>query len=242
MKRWQAVPVGVSALCLGLVAGASAQQPAPEERVAVLKKSLQENQARLRQYEWVETTVVSLKGEEKSRTQKRCYYGADGKVQKTAIAEPAQEASEGRRGGRRQKRLKQRVVEKKKGELTDYMKRAVDLVQLYVPPDPGLIQRSKDGGKASISPLGGQGQVKLEFHDYLEAGDSLSIDLDATTNAILGVKVGTYIATPDDPVSLDVRFARLPDGTSYPAASVLGAPAKSVQVSIENTGHRKAVP
>ena len=80
---------------------AIAQETTPEEPVAALKQSLAENQARLRQYEWVETTAVSLKGEEKSRTQKRCYYGADGKVQKTVIAEPAQEANQGRRGGRR---------------------------------------------------------------------------------------------------------------------------------------------
>ena len=63
-------------------------QPAPEERVAAIKQSLQESMAALRQYEWVETTIVSLKGEEKSRAQKRCYYGADGKIQKIALTEP----------------------------------------------------------------------------------------------------------------------------------------------------------
>jgi len=43
---------------------AIAQETTPEEPVAALKQSLAENQARLRQYEWVETTAVSLKGEE----------------------------------------------------------------------------------------------------------------------------------------------------------------------------------
>ncbi len=61
------------------------QQPASKERVAAIKKSLAESQARLRHYQWIETTAVSLKGDEKANTQKRCYYGADGKVQKISL-------------------------------------------------------------------------------------------------------------------------------------------------------------
>ncbi len=62
----------------------SAQQgpSSVEQRVAALKQSIAESQARLRRYEWVETTIISLKGEEKDRKQQRCYYGADGTIQK----------------------------------------------------------------------------------------------------------------------------------------------------------------
>ena len=77
MKATMAVIGG--ALGLALLGTAQAQtptQPAPQERVAALKQSLAEDQARLRQYEWIETTAVSLKGEEKSRKQNRCYHGA----------------------------------------------------------------------------------------------------------------------------------------------------------------------
>jgi len=48
--------------------------PSPQERVAALKQSMQESQTELRQYEWIETTIISLKGEEKARTQKRCSH------------------------------------------------------------------------------------------------------------------------------------------------------------------------
>lgn len=71
---------------------ALAQELTTEERVAAFKQSLQESQAKIRQYEWIETTVVSLKGEEKSRSQNRCYYGADGIVQKVAIEQEAGQA------------------------------------------------------------------------------------------------------------------------------------------------------
>ena len=67
-----------------------------QDSVAALKQSMQQGQAKIRQYEWVETTIISLKGEEKARKQNRCYYGADGKVQKVPLDQRA-----GRRAGSR---------------------------------------------------------------------------------------------------------------------------------------------
>ena len=52
----------------------------------MLKQWLQASQAQLRAYEWIETTVVAKGGEEKSRSQNRCYYGVDGKLQKVPVA------------------------------------------------------------------------------------------------------------------------------------------------------------
>ena len=68
-----------------LAGSALAQGNSAQTGVAALKESLAENSARLRTYSWVETTQVSLKGEVKKQEQKQCYYGADGKVQKTAM-------------------------------------------------------------------------------------------------------------------------------------------------------------
>src|ERR1044071_1482852 len=86
-------------LSLSVVRG-DAQVPAgPDQLVAALKQNLAESQKRLRQYEWIETTSISLKGEEKSRKQQRVYYGADGKLTKLPIEQPpAQAAPSGRRG------------------------------------------------------------------------------------------------------------------------------------------------
>src|SRR5512147_474652 len=71
-------------------AGTAQTTPSPDQIVASLKQNLAESQKRLRQYEWIETTAISLKGEEKSRKQQRVYYGADGHLTKTPIgAAPA---------------------------------------------------------------------------------------------------------------------------------------------------------
>jgi hypothetical protein len=210
--------------------------PSAEERVATLKASLQENQARLRQYEWIEMTIISLKGEEKSRKQQRCYYGADGKVQKLPIgsqAAPAQQASGSRRGGR----LKQRVVENKKEDMRDYMEQAAALIHQYVPPDPVRIQQAKDAGQVAIT-TPEPGRARVELTNYLQANDRLAIDIDAVAGHLSGVNLNTYLDTPEDAITLNARFGTLTDGTSYVAHTALDVTAKNIRVVIENSGHR----
>ncbi len=218
-------------------AAAAQGAPSTEERVAALKESLQENQARLRQYEWIETTIVSLKGEEKTRKQQRCYYGADGKVQKVPIGPEPQAAAQQQGGGRRGGRLKQRIVENKKEDMQDYMEKAAALIHRYVPPDPAQIQQAKDAGQVALGKPA-PGQVRLEFSNYLQTGDLLAVDIDAAGNRLNRLNLSTYLDTPEDAVTLDVRFATLTDGTSHVAQTTLEAKAKNIRVVIENSGYR----
>ena len=194
--------------------GSFAQEPTTDERVAAFKQSLQESQVKIREYEWVETTVVSLKGEEKARTQNRCYYGADGKVQKTAI-EDAEESDGGRKG--RKKRIKTKIVENKKATMTAEMQRAAELLHSYVPPDPVLIQQSKDAWNVSMTPPEAGRPVQLTFSDYRLEGDAFSVTLDPSAGALVAASVKSYLDKPDNAVNLDVSFSALPDGASYPA-------------------------
>ena len=120
----------MAAAALGLVAALHAQQPpaqpaagGAQDPVAAVKQSLQQGMAKARQYEWVETTIISLKGEEKARKQNRCYYGADGKVQKISLDQPAPQAQSQGGGGRGRGKLKAQVVENKKDEMKEYMEK-----------------------------------------------------------------------------------------------------------------------
>ena len=213
--------------------------PTPQERVAALKQSMQESQTKIRQYEWIETTIINLKGEEKGRTQKRCYYGADGKVQKVPIGSPGQAQQPPASGGRRG-RVKAKVVENKKDDMKEYMERAAALVQQYVPPQPADIQRAKDAGKVKASPAN-SGLVRLQFLDYLKPGDSLSIDVDAAANQLRNLTVASYLDEAKDTVALAVQLGTLADGTSYTAQTTLDAAAKNIRVVIQNAGHRPLV-
>ena len=219
-------------LIFALLAIGAAQQPTIDERVAAIKQSLAKSAQQLKQYQWTETTAVSYKGEEKSRTQNSCVYGADGKVQKTPVGAPPE--TKEKRG------LRGKVVEKKKEEMSDYMQRAVEMIKFYVPPDPAKIQASKDAGKASLHVLEPGKRARVEFADYNMAGDKLGIEIDVTNNTLLGLQVSTYLADPTDAVNLNVRFATLADEAIYPSDVVLEAKAKEVKVNVQNSDYRKA--
>jgi hypothetical protein len=222
-----------------LLAGALlAQSAAPQGGAAALKESLAQNQLKLRTYAWVETTQVSVKGEVKKQEQKQCYYGADGKIQKTpmAAAAPAQpqQSSGGRRGGR----LAQTVVENKVEDIKDYLEQVAALVHQYVPPDPQKIDAAQSAGNVSTTPSGTT--LNLRVTNYLKTGDVLAIGLDTAAKQLSSYRVESFVEKPkDDDVNLTVTFGRLDDGTSYPQRIVLDVKAKQIQVTVTNSGYKK---
>jgi len=211
-----------------------AQQASLPERLAALKAALETSKASLKQYEWIETTVVSLNGEEKSRKQERCFYGAEGSLTKVELSETPEAAK--KRG------LRGRIAEHKKEEMTDSMKKAVALVKTYVPPNPALIQAAKDAGKMSIEVLEPGKRARLNFKDYEKAGDTLGVEVDLVTSRPLGMKVATYLDTPKDVVNLEVRMGQLNDGTVYSSDSTLDIKSKNLTVAVQNNGYRKMTP
>jgi len=247
MMTWRRILVSMMAIAmLGIASGLAAQQPqgqaaggGTQDHVAALKQTIQQGMALARKYEWVETTIISMKGEEKSRKQNRCYYGADGKVQKTSLDQPQQQAQDqgGGRGGRRGGRVKEQVVEKKKDEMKDYMEKAAALIHSYIPPNPAQIQAAKEAGRVEANPQAG-GKVRLVISQYLKPGDSLTIDMDPATNKLLGLGVNSYLDTQDDVVTLAVQMSSLPDGAIYAGQTTLEAKAKNITVVVQNSGHR----
>ena len=230
-----AITVGMST-SLSVARGTAQALPTPDQMVAALKQNLAESQKRLRQYEWVETTAISVKGEEKSRKQQKVYYGADGKLTKLPIDEPAAQAASSERGGRGG-RLKGKVVENKKDDMQEYMTRAGNLIQMYVPPNPAQIQQAKDKGNMRVQPQS-EGKMRVEFPNFIQPSDLMAIDVDGKAALLSALSVATYLEKPEDAVTLDVRFGALADGTSYTAQTTLDAKAKNIRVVVTNSGHR----
>ncbi len=228
VHSWKSVLPLLVALILppGLV---SAQQ----DKVAALKQSLAANATQLKQYKWVETTVISLKGEEKSRIQKQCFYGPDGKVQKQQLSAPPEQAAPGG--------VKGKIAAKKKEEISTAMKQAVALVQSYVPPDPQRIQAAKAAGNLAMVPTG-PNSMRLDLRNYVKSGDTFSLGLDTAGYAMQTVSVKSYLESEKDAVTLDVTFARLRDGLSYPGNVVLNVPGENIQVVVQNSNYQRVAP
>jgi len=202
-----------------------------QQKAAAIKQSLAENKQKLHQYQWTETTQLTLKGNAKPPKASMCRYGPDGQVQKTPMSAPPPESSGGR--------LKQRVIEKKKEEMQDYMGQVKTLLAMYVPPDPQKISQAVQAGKASLNPNPDAQSVAITFKDYAQPGDQMTVLFDTSTKKVTGLKVNTYMDDPKDVVTLAVQMASLPDGTNYVQQTVLDATAKQIQVTTTNSNYQK---
>lgn len=224
---WRLLITG--ALTLASIAPVFAQSPDLQAKLAEVKQAAALNTQMLHQYEWTETTQLTLKGDAKPPSQNLCQYGPDGQVQKTPIGAPPPPPSGGR--------MKQRIVEKKKAEMKDYMGDVKNLLALYVPPDPQKMQQAYAAGKMSLNPAGGM--LNLIFADYAVPGDKMTLTYDTAAKKIVSLNINTYMGDAKDAVTLQATMATLPNGPNYTQQSVLNATAKELVVTTTNSNYQK---
>ena len=225
--------LGAMALMFLIVATVSAQGTDPKQAMGKIKQNLGASMKALTAYEWMETTTVFKDGEAKSKTQKKCSYGADGKVVKVPVADPSEEKDKAPRG------VRGKIVENKKEEMGDYVQKCVAKIHEYLPPNPEKLQSIYGSGKTNVQVLEPNKKYKLEFPDYLQAGDKVGVSLDMEKGLLGGIGVSTYVDGPSDKISFQLKYALLGDGTEYPAETVLEMPAKGLKILISNDGHKK---
>ena len=224
-KHWMLI----GAVVLAVSSLAIAQNSEMQQKLAGVQQSITDNQQKLHQYQWTETTQLTLKGDPKPPTQDLCQYGPDGKVQKTPIGPPPQQPSGGR--------MKQKMIEKKEGEMQQYMGEVQQLLGMYVPPNPQKMEQAKEAGNVSLNPAGSV--VNLVFRNYAQPGDQMTLTFDPAAKKVVGLSVNTYMGQEKDAVTLQVQMASLPDGTNYVQQSVLSAAAKKLVVTTTNSNYQK---
>ena len=160
-----------------------------------------------------------------------CQYGPDGKVQKTPEGAPPPAPSGGR--------MKQRIIEKKKEEMQDYMGQVKTLLAKYAPPDAQKMEEAFKSGNAALDPTTTAQTVGIVFQNYAQNGDQMELYFDTATKKVSGLNVNTYLDDPKDIVTLAVQMASLPDGTNYVQQTVLNATAKQLQVTTTNSNYQK---
>lgn len=205
-----------------------------QQKVEAIKASSAENQQKLHQYTWTETSNITANGHEVPPKVSNCFYGPDGKVHKTPVGDTQGASTGNRQGGR----LMQRIKEKKTAEMKDYMTQVGGVIKLYVPPSPERMQKAFAAHKVSFNKAGGG--VDLVFNDYSLPGDSMTIDFDTASKKIRSLSVKSYLDNPQNPVTLKVDFATLPDGTNHPSRTTLDARGQDIiEVTSVNSNYRK---
>ena len=206
---------------------ALAQNPEIQQKI---QQSVAENQQRLAHYTWQEQQTVSLKGEVKSQTLYQVQMGPDGKPQKTQLSAPPPPPSGGR--------MKQRVIEKKKGELKEYAEQISELVHSYVPPNPQKMQQAFQQGSGSLS-RAGAGTVQLAFPNYNMQGDSMKLIINTADKGIQSVDVSSYLNNdPKDAVTFTAQFSKLPDGTNYMSSATVNGEKEHLTIQIQNMNYQ----
>lgn len=224
--------LGLSTTAVAQMGGGAASNPELQQKIAALKQSAAANKQRLRDYQWVETQQITLKGSQKPERVFQCSYGPNGQVQKVPMGAPPQQQQQ--RG-----RLRERVVEKKTDEMKEYMQQVQSLLSMYVPPNPELIQQAVQKHNVSIDKTVGSGVTQLVFHNYAKDGDQMTLGFDSAAKKISSINVNTYMDNPKDAVTLAIQMASLPDGTNYAQQTVLNATAKQIQVTTTNSNYSK---
>jgi hypothetical protein len=208
--------------------------PDLQAKLAEVKQSVAANQQRLHQYQWIETTQLTLNGDAKPSSQSLCRYGPDGTVQKTQISAPPPPPSGGR--------LKQKIIANKTNDMQQYMGGVKSVIGMYVPPDPQKMQAAFQAQKVSLNSTVGSGTAQLVFKDYAQPGDQMTVTFDSATKRVTALNVNTYMDDPKDVVTLAVQFASLPDGTNYVVQNVLNATAKKLVVTTTSTNYQPVGP
>jgi hypothetical protein len=210
---------------------ANGQSNELQDAVNLIKKNLVDSKANIVKYEWIETVTAFVDGEQKSVKQNQCYYSVDGKLTKvaTGATTPAGKSPGGIRG---------KIAENKKEEMADYIEAALTKIKTYIPPQAETIQKIYADGKVGVKIIEPGKKFKLDFPDYAEPGDLVSISLDKANKLLMGYAINTFVEGPGDPVSLVINLKTLPDGTSYPADVTFNSASKKVKIVLANSGYK----
>ena len=123
--------------------------------------------------------------------------------------------------------------------MAEYIAKAMDKINDYLPPDGDKVQQIYNSGKVGIQILDPGKKFKLSFPDYLQKGDILSISVDMGNQKLMALSVNTFIDNPSEKVIFDVTYNSLPDGTQYASQTVLVAQAKNLKLVVEESGFKK---
>ena len=235
MKRTVVLLAALAAVMLGSFAlPVFAEEPTAAERVVALKAYLSESKTVLRQYEWTETIIVSVDGQENCRMQHHCYYGADGAVQYESMGQKASQNNDYVGCD------KSNLAGKK--ELNIYIQDVLRLIRQYIPLNPSGIQAITENGKLSFNITDPAKRGRLTIRDFVLNDDRVDVDLDLTSNTPLSLNINSYYNSKRDPLTVAVTFGSLYGSATFAREMVLESRPNKLKLTLQNTKFQKKDP
>ncbi|MBI1765251.1 MAG: hypothetical protein HYR56_27880 [Acidobacteria bacterium] len=210
-------------LCSVLVA----QAQDPGQLKEMFARAQQQNAQALKQYTWKSRNEVRKNGESKSTQVFALRYDALGNLQKSQIGGSAPPAMP--KGP-----ILGRIAEKKKEDFIETVNALRAQVEAYSHLTPAKMQAFL--ASATITARLDQGVVQLHGGNVLQAGDTLTIWLDARTRKQRRVEIATVLER--NPVRAVIEFDDLPMGPTYMARTVVDYPKEALQLLTENFDYK----
>ena len=212
------------ALSLVSTAGTQAQQqPTIQDKLQRMQQAAVQNTQKLHTYQWIESTSLTMNGKAGEPKETICHYGPDGQLVKTPLGEQGPPHISGGP-------LKQHIIKKKIEEAEEQISEITNLASAYLPLNPSQLGDAWHTKRIDFEHDGDSGNTVI-INDYVKPGDQFRISMNMTTLQIQRVVIQTYFKTPQDPMTVDVRFSQLADGTVYPSISTITAPTKKIVIT-----------
>jgi hypothetical protein len=232
-QSWKYLSLFSLAAAVAIGAAAQNRNSLVQQRLAEMRQAVAANKRQLGRYTWQEKQIVSVNGQVKKESLYQVRLGPNGEQQKTLIMSTPEAAKPG--GGP----LKRHIVEKKTEEFQQYAQQVGALAHSYSQPDAERLQQAFESGNVTLGPAG-PGQFELIVTNYLKPGDSVRYIFNRPQHAIQRVVVSSYLTNPSDAVTMDVQFAKLPDGTNHAASSTINGVSKQLVVQDTNSNYVRA--
>jgi hypothetical protein len=210
-------------LGLGTVA---AQSPLTNERD--IGQRMKHNSEVLQHYAYKRCAQITLKGEPRGE-RVDLVRTVEGHKEMIPL-EPQERTTEvGSRRGLRGK-IVERKIEKKKEEMSAEMERLKELMNSYLAPGANSVGSILHNAKVSRIGSGADANIQLIATGLKRPSDSFTVIWSRAHNRPVSVEIRADV--DGKPVQLNVQYANLPDGTFYPARTVITVPKKNIALTI----------
>jgi hypothetical protein len=212
---WQRLSAagGVTTLLLAAVVlrglPVEAQSDPLQSKVAEAQQLMVANRQQLGRYAWQTEQTVSVSGDVKQVDLYQVQLGPDGQPVRILVAQPVDAQNNGRAHG-----IRHRLDEK----FQQYAQDVTALAKSYAQLDPAKIQALYAKGMVSVRSGGAPGYSAIAISKSLSAVD-----------------VSSYLSSPSDAVTIQVRYAALPDGTHYAATQTVNGQSRGLKVVDQST-------
>lgn len=203
-----------------------AQNASLEQKVQQVKQLMATNKEQLSRYTWQTQETISVNGSVKEQDVYRVQLGSDGQQIRTPIAQPVAPSSGGRPHG---------IMHRVKEDFKAYAQQVGALAKSYSPLNAAKIQQLYAQGSVTVKSAGSPGYSTILISNYLKQGDTIALTLRNNPKTLTSIDISSYLTQPSDVVTMQVRFASLPDGTRYASTTTVNGQSKNLTIVDRST-------